>query len=204
MFTEIMESECTFETGKKLVNLLNERGVISNYDKISSAFEDADNLSAYIEKNCKQEFLKSLLSEGELEENLQFAEFMGIIFPDNSTAVDFEVFDNEVDEDFVKELIQDISNTTQGEWVVKNLNVELDEDDETLNISFESFGEEYSWELDAPIIDCLVEELQEFSSEYFKSGKLFIDHAAELIPITYLPSELVSELNEEFDTGVSE
>ncbi len=82
--------------------------------------------------------------------------------------------------------------------------IELDEDDETLNISFESFGEEYSWELDAPIINCLVEELQEFSSEYFKSGKLFIDHAAELIPITYLPSELVSELNEEFDTGVSE
>jgi len=205
MFTEIMESECTFETGKKLVNLLNERGVISNYEKISSAFEDVDNLSVYIEQNCKQEFLKSLLSEGELEENLQFAEFMGIIFPNNSTAVDFEVFDNEVDEGFVKELIQYISNTTQGEWAVKNLNVELDEDEddgeEILNISFESFGEKHEWELYPPLIDCLVEELQEFSSEYLKSGKLFIDHAAELIPIIYLPTDLVSELNEEFDTG---
>lgn len=202
-----MEINCPLKGGKKLVNLLNQRGVINNYEQLSSAFDNSDNLRAYIQDNCKQDFMSVLLSGGDLEEHLQFSEFMGIIFPNNSVAIDSEVFDDELNEDLVKELLQKISATTQNEWVLSNLNIELDEDEddgeEVVNISFESFGEEHNWELYSPFFDSLVEDLQQFSFEYLKSGKLFIDHAAELIPILYLPTDLVSELNQEFDTGFS-
>ena len=94
MYAEIMEINCPLKGGKKLVNLLNQRGVINNYEQLSSAFDNSDNLRAYIQDNCKQDFMSVLLSGGDLEEHLQFSEFMGIIFPNNSVAIDSEVFDD--------------------------------------------------------------------------------------------------------------
>lgn len=198
MFREIEQIESTLEASKKLVTLLNSKG-IKTKPELSEAFENISSLKSYIEKNCKEDIQEHFDGmDWEIEGNLGLTLLMCIVLPENSNRLWFESYDDGSEEEITEDLLNEIAGSTNGEWKLDNLDVEFDEDEESLRVSFSSFGEKHEWELESPIVDELVCELKSFSDKYLKNGKLFINPTEEEIPIFYLPELIVNEMNEEY------
>ena len=198
MFSEIEEIESTLEASKKLVTFLNSKG-IKTKPELSEALENISSLKSYIEKNCKEDIKDHFDGmDWEIEDNLGLTLLMCVVLPENSNRLWFESYDDGGEEDITEDLLNEIAGSTNGEWKLDDLEMEMDEDEESLRVSFSSFGEEHEWELKSPIVDELVSKLKSFSDKYLKNGKLFINPAEEEIPIFYLPEVIVNAMNEEF------
>lgn len=198
MFNEIEATKSTIEACRLLILMLNSKGVTTS-PELPHALESISSLKDFIEKNSNEDIQEHFDEmDWEIEENVGLTLLMCIVLPKNANRLWFESFDDGSEEEITEELINDIALSTNGEWKLSDLEIEMDEEEDVLYVSFTSFEQEHQWELESPIVDDLVIELKRFSDDYLKKGKLFINPTEEEIPIFYLPETLVTEMDKEF------